>query len=67
MFMIHQLGVYSIKKKFQNNQSILIINEVFNVTDLFSFQDVTKDEIRKEILKLDCSKAISVGDILRKC
>ena len=60
--MIHQLGVYSIKKKFQNHQSILEIKEI--LTDLFPFQDVTDNEIQKEISKLDSSKAISVGDIL---
>ena len=60
--MIHQLGVYSIKKKFQNHQSILKIKEI--LTDLFPFQDVTDNEIQKEISKLDSSKAISVGDIL---
>ena len=60
--MIHQLGVYSIKKKFQNHQSILKVKEI--LTDLFPFQDVTDNEIQKEISKLDSSKAISVGDIL---
>ena len=60
--MTHQLGVYSIKKKFQNHQSILEIKEI--LTDLFPFQDVTDNEIQKEISKLDSSKAISVGDIL---
>ena len=60
--MIHQLGVYSIKKKIQNHQSILKIKEI--LTDLFPFQDVTDNEIQKEISKLDSSKAISVGDIL---
>ena len=60
--MIHQLGVYSIKRKFQNHQSILKIKEI--LTDLFPFQDVTDNEIQKEISNLDSSKAISVGDIL---
>ena len=34
-------SVYNIKKKFQDHQS--------NVTDLFSFHEITEDEIRKEI------------------
>ena len=34
------------------------------MTDLFSFHEITEDEIRKEISKLDCSKATPVGDIL---
>ena len=39
------------------------IKKVFNVTDLFSFHEITKYEIRKEISKLDGSKATLVGDI----
>ena len=42
-------SVYNIKKKFQDHQSILKINKAFNVTDLFSFHEITEDEIRKEI------------------
>ena len=41
-------------KRFQNHHSILKTKEVFNVTDLFSFHEVTVDEIRKEISKLFC-------------
>ena len=33
------------------------------MTVLFPFHDITKDEIRKEISKLDGSKATPVGDI----
>ena len=33
------------------------------MTDLFSFHEITEDEIRKEISKLDGSKATPVGDI----
>ena len=33
-------------KKFENHESILKIKEVFNVTDLFSFHEVTEDEKR---------------------
>ena len=56
-------SVYNIKKKFQDHQSILKIKKVLNVTDLFSFHEITEDEVRKEISKLDGSKATPVGDI----
>ena len=55
--------VYNIKKKFQDHQSILKIRKAFNVTDLFSFPEITKDKIRKEISKPDGFKATPVGDI----
>ena len=55
--------MYNIKKKFQDHQSILKIRKAFNVTDLFSFHEITEDETRKEISKLDGSKATPVGDI----
>ena len=55
-------SVYNIKKKYQAHQSILKIKEAFNVTDLFSFHEITEDEIWKEISKLDGSKATPVGD-----
>ena len=48
-------SVYNTKKNFQVHQSILEIKKAFNVIDL--------DEIRKEISKLDGSKATPVGDI----
>ena len=32
-------GVYNIKKKFHDHQSILKIKKAFNVTDLFSFHE----------------------------
>ena len=56
-------SVYNIKKKFQDHQSILKIKNAFNVTDLFSFHEITEDEIRKEISKLDGSKVTPVGNI----
>ena len=59
-------SVYNIKKKFQDHQSVLKIKKAFNVTDLFSFHEITEDEIRKEISKLDGSKVIPVGDIPAK-
>ena len=56
-------SVYDIKKKFQDHQSILKIKKAFNVTDFFSFLEITEDKIRKEISKLDGSKATPAGDI----
>ena len=41
-------SVYNIKKKFQDQQSILKIRKTLNVTDLFSFHEITEDEIGKE-------------------
>ena len=55
--------MYITKKKFQGHQNILKIKEVFNVTDLSFFNEVTEDEICKGISKLDCSKNAAVGDI----
>ena len=40
-------SAYNINKNFQYPQSILKIKKAFNVTDLFSFHDITEDEIRK--------------------
>ena len=55
---------HGIKKKFQGHQSILNIKDVFfNVTDLCSLHEITEDEIRKEISKIDGSKVPQVGDI----
>ena len=51
------------KKKFEDRQRVLKTKKAFNVTDLFSFHEITEDEIGKEVSKLDGSKATSVGDI----
>ena len=40
-------AVYNIKKKFQDYQNILKIKKAFNVTDLFSFYEITEDEMWK--------------------
>ena len=55
--------VYNIKKKFQDHQNIFKIKKAFDVTDLFSFHEITEDETQKKISKLDGSKATPVGDI----
>ena len=39
------------------------IKKEFNVADLFSLHEISEDEIRKEISKLDGSKATPVGDV----
>ena len=49
-------SAYNIKKKCRDHQSVLKIKKAFNVTDLFSFHEITEDKIRKEISKLDGSK-----------
>ena len=59
--------MYNIKKKIQDHQSIFKIKKAFNVTDLFYFHEITEDEVRKEILKLDGSKATPVAIYLQKC
>ena len=56
-------SVDNINKKFQDHQSVLKIKKAFNVTHLFPFYEITEDEIRKEISKLNGSKATPVGDI----
>ena len=56
-------SVYKIKKKIHDHQSALKIKKAFNVTDLFSFHEITESEIWTEILRLDVSKATPVGDI----
>ena len=53
----------NIKKKFRDHQSVLEIKKAFKVTDLFPFHEITQDEIRNEISKLDGSKATPVDDI----
>ena len=40
--------VNNTKKKFQDHQSILKIKKAFNVTDLFSFHEITEDEITED-------------------
>ena len=39
------------------------IKKEFSVADLFSLHEISEDEIRKEISKLDGSKATPVGDV----
>lgn len=38
------------------------MQEAFNTPDKFSFHQVTKDKVRKQIMRLDATKATSVGD-----
>ena len=55
--------MFNIGRKFQDHQSISKIKKAFNMTDLFLFHEIIKDEIWKEISKPDGSKATPVGDI----
>ena len=38
-------SVYNMNKKFPDHQCVLKIKKAFNVTDLFSFHEITEDEI----------------------
>ena len=58
--------MYNIKNTFQDHQGILKIKKAINVTDLFSFHEITEDETQKEISKLDGFKTTPVGDIPAK-
>ena len=54
-----------IREKYKNHPSILaILNQNFN--NSFSFKSITKEEIEKEILNLDISKASQQSDIPTK-
>ena len=53
----------SILERFHCHQSILQIQEAFNTPDNFSFHEVSEDEVRQEILRLDGTKSTPVGDI----
>ena len=52
----------SIFKRYRCYQNIQKIQEAFNTPDKFSFHQVTKDKVRKQIMRLDATKATSVGD-----
>ena len=48
---------------FNNHPSLKKIEENFDLQKKFSFQKVTESDVRKIILRLDCSKATPSGDI----
>ena len=56
-------SVDGILKRFHCHQSILKIQEALNTSDKFSFHEVSEDEVRKKILRLDDTKSIPVRDI----
>ena len=56
-------SVSSILERFHCRQSILKFQEAFNTPDSFSFHEVSEDEVRQEILRLDHTKSTPVGDI----
>ena len=53
----------SLLETFHCHQSILKTQEAFNTLDTFSFHEVSEDEVRQEILRLDGTKSTPVGDI----
>ena len=57
------ISVSSVLMRFSCHQSILNIQEAFNTIDNFSFHEVSEDEVRQEILRLDDTKSTSIGDI----
>ena len=56
-------NVKDIKLDFQAHPSIKKIKDNFNITEYFSFHQVTELEVRKEIENLNNSKATPTGDI----
>ena len=58
-----QKRVLTVIVKHKNHSSIFIIREVFQKIPYFSFRCVDTDEILKEILNLDASKACQDSDI----
>ena len=52
-----------ILEKFDTHPSILKIKQKLKNNESFSFQLVTEDQVRKEILNLNGSKATPIGDI----
>ena len=53
-------------ESFKLDSSILKIKEDLKYFDKLTFQSVTTDQVRKEILNLDDSGAMLWGDILAK-
>ena len=56
-------SLYGILKRFACYQSILKIEETFNLLENFSFHEVTEGKNRQEILRLDGTEATLVADI----
>ena len=56
-------SVNSIFKRFHCHQSILKIQEVFNMPDNFCFYEVSEGEVRKKILRSNGTKSIPFGDV----
>ena len=56
-------SLYGILKRFPCYQSILKIEETFNLLENFSFHEVTEGKNRQEILRLDGTEATLVADI----
>ena len=56
-------SVDGILERFHIHKSILKIREVCNTPDKFSFHELSEDEVRQEILRLDGSKCTPFGHI----
>ena len=51
-------------KRFNCQQSILKIQEAFNIPDNLSFYEVSQDEVQQKVFRLDGTKSIPVAHIL---
>ena len=57
--------ILNIIEQYKNHPSIIAINNQ-NMDRRFSFQEITKSEIKQEILNLDSSKACQQSDFQRR-
>ena len=60
---INSENINDILEKHKNHPSVQEISQNFMTNKKFSFEFVTEDLVRKEIMNLDCSKATPIGDI----
>ena len=51
-------------ERFNCQQSILKIQEAFNIPDNLSFYEVSQDEVQQKVFRLDGTKSIPVAHIL---
>ena len=60
---INSENINNILEKHKSRPSVQEISQTFMTNKKFSFEFVTKDLVREEILNLDSSKATPIGDI----
>ena len=60
---INSENINDILEKHKNHPSVQEISQTFMTNKKFSFEFVTEDLVRKEIMNLDGSKATPIGDI----